>query len=460
MRIKFLYPSGLILGIFLVTNYSCQKADSPDLFASLIKKSISTSISGQVTDENKRPVQDAVVKAGSAIATTDVNGNFQLSNVWLDKEAGYIKVEKAGYFSGSRTIMPEAGTNHYVEIELIPKTVLGTFNATANSTLTLPYGGVVQIAAYSLINSNTHTPYNGIASAAAYFVNPVSSNFGTIMPGDLRGITTSHEEKALKILGMMAVELTAANGDKLAVADGTTATLIFPIPSTLLEQAPSSISLWRLDETRGLWNEEGLATKQGNNYVGKVSHFSFWSCALPAPPVNFSLAVMDQLSRPLSGIPAEIRLTSDSSITSATLYTDASGRISGKVPANKVLQLSVFSRCGTVLHSQNIGPFSSNSNGNLIKVDHPSPVTLSFSGKVVTCSGAVVANGYVNIFVNGKNYRTSIVNGSYATTITVCSAGSFTASLLAFDPSSNKYSSQMTVLVNSGSSVSTNLIAC
>jgi hypothetical protein len=124
------------------------------------------------------------------------------------------------------------------------------------------------------------------------------------------------------------------------------------------------------------------------------------------------------------------------------------------------LQLLVFSKCGTELHAQNIGPFSGNSDLNVIKVDHPFPFTLSFSGKVVTCSGATVSNGYVNIYVNGKNYRTSIVNGSYSTIITVCAGGSYTASLLAFDQSSNRYSSQMTVVVNSGSSVSTKLTAC
>jgi hypothetical protein len=35
--------------------------------------------------------------------------------------------------------------------------------------------------------------------------------------------------------------------------------------------------LWSFDEAKGLWKEEGQAIKTGSNYVGDVSHFSFWN---------------------------------------------------------------------------------------------------------------------------------------------------------------------------------------
>ena len=51
-----------------------------------------------------------------------------------------------------------------------------------------------------------------------------------------------------------------------------------PVGSTQTSSAPAEIPLWYFDETNGVWKEEGKATLQGNEYVGEVSHFTFWNC--------------------------------------------------------------------------------------------------------------------------------------------------------------------------------------
>jgi hypothetical protein len=45
--------------------------------------------------------------------------------------------------------------------------------------------------------------------------------------------------------------------------------------------------------------KEGSATKTGSNYVGKVSHFSFWNCDAPFPVVEFEASFVDQAGAPL-----------------------------------------------------------------------------------------------------------------------------------------------------------------
>jgi hypothetical protein len=59
---------------------------------------------------------------------------------------------------------------------------------------------------------------------------------------------------------------------------GKTAKLRFTIPSSLRSTAPATIPLWSVDETTGLWKQEGSATKGTDYYEGDVSHFSFWNC--------------------------------------------------------------------------------------------------------------------------------------------------------------------------------------
>src|ERR1044072_6316205 len=100
-RILFL---SILAAIIVVI--SCKKSDHPsDDNSNKPIEYVSATISGRVLDNNKQPVNGAVVKAGSQTATTDLNGNFRITNVSLDKNAGFIKVEKDGFFQGSRTIV-------------------------------------------------------------------------------------------------------------------------------------------------------------------------------------------------------------------------------------------------------------------------------------------------------------------------------------------------------------------
>ena len=78
-------------------------------------------------DEKKEPVQGALVTTLSgSIATTDINGEFLLENVMLNKNVGFIKAEKAGYFTGSRTFVVSTTTANNTQIQLIPKTSAGS----------------------------------------------------------------------------------------------------------------------------------------------------------------------------------------------------------------------------------------------------------------------------------------------------------------------------------------------
>jgi hypothetical protein len=462
MRKKLLYPLGLSLGLLALVHYSCQKEINPGFPdpSQPPVENVKAGISGRVTDENKLPVQGAIVKAGAVSTTTDVNGNFNFTGVLLDKNAAFVKVEKAGYFLGSRTFITKPDATHYVEIELIPKTISGSFDAASGGSVTIANGGSVQFSANSIINPATNSAYSGSVSVSAYFINPEAPNFGEIMPGDLRGLTTANEERGLQSLGMMVVELTGAGGEKLNVAAGKNATLSFPVPSSLLAKAPPSIPLWYFDETKGLWKEEGSATKQGSNYVGTVSHFSFWNCDAPFPLVDFKVLFKDQASQPLAGGKVEIRIAGDSAITSGWGYTDSEGRAGGKIPANKNLELLVYNKCNTLLYSKNIGPYTGSTDLGTVRVASPAPSSVSFTGAVVNCANAPVSNGFVNILINGMNYRVSISNGTYATTIGVCTNGSYTATLTAFDQTGNQYGNATDVTVTGGSTANKDLTAC
>jgi hypothetical protein len=208
---------------------------------------IATSIAGHVTDLYNAPISNAVVTAGSISTITDIDGDFLITNVGLNKSAGFVKVDKAGFFPGSRTFFV-SGNVVNLKIKLIPKIVSGIFAASTGGTINARGGGSVNIEPNAVVNATTGVAFTGNVSVSAFFLNPVEDGFSDYMPGDLRGITSNNQEKLLKSYGMMSIEMNDASGDRLQLVYGKDATITMPIPFSMQTIAPATIPLWYFDE--------------------------------------------------------------------------------------------------------------------------------------------------------------------------------------------------------------------
>ncbi len=311
------------------------------------------------------------------------------------------------------------------------------------------------------MNSNTNILYAGTVTVAAFHLKPSASNFAAIMPGALRGIGDDNKEVVLQSFGMMAVELNGANGEKLQLATGKTAVINFPITLPQQSLAPQVIPLWYFNDTTGFWKKEGSATKQGNSYVGTVSHFSFWNVDVPYPLINFEAIIKDEAN---NDVQAKVEITmggsGDRASISATGFSDRGGKIVGKIPANQILQLKVFSSCNLLIYTQQIGPFSTNTNLGAIKTNLAT-YNSTLTGSVVDCNNIVLNSGLVNVLFNGKNYRTNITNGNFSVQVTNCNAGTFNAYINAYDVVANKVSDTISLSITAGSNAVTGKItAC
>ena len=434
----------------IIVIISCQKSDhKSDNNTNKPVEYVSATISGRILDNNKQPVNGAVVKAGSQTATTDINGNFRITNVSLNKNAGFIKVEKDGFFEGSRTIVVNANAVNYVSVELIKRTISGTVSGSSGGNITVQGGGNIVFTGNSFVNKAGNSAYTGTVSVSTFLLNPTASNFTEIMPGTLRGITTGNEETGLQSFGMMAVELTGAGGEKLQLGAGKTATLTFPIPTALLAQAPATIPLWSFNDTTGLWKEEGIATKQGNNYVGTVSHFSFWNCDIPYNVIDFKTTIKDQNGNGVYPALVTLKTTSDTVTSYGYGYTDTTGFVGGKIPKGKTLQLKVWNKCNEVIYTKEIGPFSADADLGTITITIGASTQYTFSGTVVNCTFAAVTNGLVDISIDSMHYRTAVNNGSFSATVARCNNEPTTAVLTAYDLSTNQSGPATNVAVNS-----------
>ncbi|MFI5132403.1 MAG: carboxypeptidase-like regulatory domain-containing protein [Chitinophagales bacterium] len=376
------------------------------------------SVRGTVVDDNNRPIQGATVSSGTNMTTTDRYGSFRFNNINLSKANGYVKVTKAGYFTGSRTFISTAGRTHNVRIKLLPKTISGNFAGGAGGTVNITGGGKLVVPAAAVTDAGG-SAYSGTVNVAMTWIDPTSNDLPNIVPGDLRGVTTTNEERGLETFGMLGVELTGNTGQVLKIAAGKTAELSFPIPASLQGSAPATIDLWNFDEATGRWKQEGTATKNGNNYVAQVTHFSFWNCDAPFPLVNLCMTILNSADNvPFNNAQVRIKRPNGSS---GYGRTDSLGNLCGKVPKNEALVLEILGQCNNVVYTQNIGPFSSDASLGTIIVTVPNTSTLTITGTLVNCSNTNVTSGAAIIYTsNANSYSVPVTNGVFSLTLLRC----------------------------------------
>lgn len=455
---------------FAVLFATCQKDFSVDSGNGNIPNvipstNITASVAGRVIDQNGEPVKGVLVTAGLMTATTDVNGSFSINNANVLDQAAFVKAEKTGFFTGSRTFVARQNQDHYVEIQLLTKTVIGTVSATSGGTINVANGSAITLPANGIVVESTGAAYTGNVQVSMAWIDPTSVNLFRQMPGDLRGIDEAGRENNLQSFGMLAVELNGSGGEKLQIASGKKASLKFPLPSAIQAAAPATIPLWSFNETTGLWKQEGSATKSGNVYLADVSHFSFWNCDAAFLNVNFSATFKDQNGNPL--VNRLIKITRSGPANGILLttyaYTDNAGYVAGRVPQNESMVLEVLGTytCTQAIYSQNLGPYAPNSNANLgvVTVNTGMNVNYTLTGMVNNCAGSPVTNGFVRVVTGNGVYNAQINNGTFNLNFASCSATQ-SITYYAVDNTASQQSNTVTATINSGTTNLTVINAC
>jgi len=414
-------------------------------------------VTGKVIDNNNNAVTGATVKAGNNTTTTDNRGLFRFNNIQLDKYSAVVTVEKSGFFKGYRVFSATPNNTNFIKLKLVPKTLIGSIDAVAGGSLSLPDNSKVTLPASGIVVRSNNQSYSGSINVYAEVIDPTSSDIAQIVPGSFQGTDTDNSRVTLKSYGMLAVELEGNSGEQLQIAAGKTAKLKFSIPSSLRSTAPAAIPLWSVDETTGLWKQEGSATKGTDYYEGDVSHFSFWNCDVSTPTIFLELN-LKTVEGSLPFTPVKITRVNSGGATYG--YTDSTGHVGGLVPKNEALLLEVFSNCNQPVFSQNIGPYSSNTNLGTITITIPPINYLQIMGSAVNCSNQPVINGNAMIYYDGHLYNKPISNGNFSLTVTRCSNSNATVEVVAVDNIGNEQSSIWSGPASGGTVSTGTLSAC
>jgi uncharacterized protein (TIGR02145 family) len=375
------------------------------------------SVMGVVSGPTGAPEMNAIVRSpyGGEETRTDPNGVFFLNNILVYDKLGYITISKPGFHQGSRSFLPlETGSNR-VNVQLLPMTQSGTFSAASGGTVT---SGLLQLTFPANAVTLNGQPYTGTVNVFAKALDPTSTAMFDQMPGELLG-GMNDSLRLLRSFGMASVELRDANMNELQLATGVSATLTFNIPTALQTEAPATIDWWSFDENLGYWKHEGEAQKQGTQYIGLASHFSWWNCDVPENFNDFHGTINSVNGSPVSD--AQINVISPTLGTGIT-YTNAEGTFTCRVPKNQSLILNVNLTCSTIndwalAHTETIiSEEDSISDTYIAELSGYYPIT----GTVVNCAGQPVESGYVKM--GSQIFITE--NGAFS--IQTCATGYYT----------------------------------
>jgi hypothetical protein len=129
------------------------------------------------------------------------------------------------------------------------------------------------------------------------------------------------------------------------------------------------------------------------------------------------------------------------------------------IPEGQSLVMQVLNKCGDVLYSQNTGVTLADLDLGTITVSEP-PVALALSGTVVDCSNNPVASGWVNVLLEGLNYRIAVTKGSFTMNISRCSAVEANLQVTAGDYGTSQQGSASRFSVTTGTQNLGQLSAC
>ena len=374
---------------------------------------------GAVVDDQGIALSGATVRvlaglAGAATVSTGSDGTFALT---LDAAApAVIRIEKAGFMPMVRAAGAASNNAQFAAlVVLLPVASTQNFDPTQAAVLRVPGSSArVDLAANSLVRVDGQ-PLSGLATVALTPIDP-SSNI-SYMPGLMVDAASG---APIESLGAMAVNFTDATGARLNLASGQTATIRIPATPAAGAVLPASYPLYYLNETTGVWVQEGTATLQtdpqtgAQYYEGTVSHFSWWNADQEYTRSSIDLSAT--LGGAACAVPAGVSVQAIgldyNGITTA-------GTTDFFVRASSQVRLRMVDQVGNVLDSLDIATPGVGATTRLARcLVEPPKVTLA--GRVTVTSGVL------------SNYRVRI-SGPKLQTVSapIDSAGLYSASVYA-----------------------------
>lgn len=396
---------GIVCGILFT---ACQK--DLDQIEPIPSETYLTHLFGIVMDHAGEPIVGAEVAFRDEVVYTDEEGSFLLRDAVVDARYNHINIQKEGFFMNTRTFRGSESKTLFLRADMIPQHFDHTIPANIPSGLDI---GTVRIdfKGGGMIFQNSSERYHGDVLVSVQYIDPLDANTGNVMPGDLSAVDEEGRLRVLESFGMLGVELRSLDGEKLQLAPGNKAIISARIPQELRQIAPDEIPLWHFDHDLGLWVEEGTAYRDSDQYIGEVSHFSFWNFDVARESVVIRGRIQDQNGVGLANM--QIKIVREGERRGGTGYTDYDGYFSGPIERGAPLTLVISSPCSPddIIFKDVIGPIYEETDLGILGMSISGMEYLSLEANFVDCNDDVLDNGLLKIHDEGRASLFPITDG-------------------------------------------------
>lgn len=266
-----------LCGLLLAVAFALTACGGGGSSSSSAKPTQTGTVAGTVlSSSNNQAVSNASLQFGSTTTSTDSAGAYSMTLPANDGQV--IKITATNFADYFARVNVTANGTSALQVALTPVGTSAALSVAAGGSVNLSgTTGQVSLPANGLVDATTGAAATGNVTVKITEIDPTQNT--AAMPAGFLARTTGGTQD-FESFGVIQVDLLSSTGKKLQLATGQSATIRIPVNAGV-STPPSSIGLFSLDETTGLWKQEGTATLVGSGvnayYQATVSHFSYWS---------------------------------------------------------------------------------------------------------------------------------------------------------------------------------------
>jgi len=401
-----------ILFLLIVFLVSCEKDDysitqeieTPDPIISVQNTSLVVYV-----EDHQGTQPRAFISVSGQTVETDEAGRAFIKLDRVAKNGELVSIEADDRIPLQKRVLIQPGKKNILHVYLDKIFKRSGFSSTEETIFDIN-GVSLIIPPNALVYKDGSGPYEGDFSIWTQYYDAEEEYLDRKMPGDLLAQNEKNEMIRLKNYGMLKVNLVAWGGGLLDVKEGSKVEIHLPIPAAAAEDAPENIPTFWMNETTGLWEEEGFANKvaegmTGYEYQFEVEHFTWWACHLYScvtEVITVSGKLVNVDGSACGGCTVEV----DSGDESISVTTSSDGSFSLLSCPDENYELIGYHQginCNSI-QGQALGTFTSgnqDTDWGEITMDGSNIITVS--GTVYNCEGVTEEGSYLmvneNIFI-------------------------------------------------------------
>lgn len=418
---------------FVLVISSCRKDIDVEETTIFIPASenVITNLHGRIVSPSGFSIPEAQITVVDRTVITNGDGYFYIPEISVPGDGFAINVRDLENNKVIRRAVPQAETNTYEEIILAPSLEFTTYSST-NESIVSNGPTTVTIRPNSLVNSGGNI-YQGnyLARLLHYYPSAANNDILRTMPGNLQGIDKEGNKVTLGTYGMIDIEVIDSIGEPLDLAMDMKANVKMLFPALSTQNLPSAIPTWKLDETSGLWLEDGETTDltiidELGFIFFDISELRIWNCDIKELNTKVSGTILDQLNVPIENRLIQFNFTSGGQeFVCSGGNTNSLGQFETRVPRNIALTLNIYDQnCKDIFYTQEIGPFG-DENDPLDIIAQINKESYTITGLAFDCEG--------NITFNNATVFLYDLDGNVRVSTQTNEDGSFTIHNICFD---------------------------